>query len=125
MNIAITFRNLDSTESVKQYATEKIAKLQRFLRQPMHAHVTLSLAHHVEHMVEVRLSSGSEHFEGHEQSDHMYTSIDKVVDKLERQISGAKGASVAKRRGSSARMVAAANVMPSEVILSAEAEPEE
>jgi putative sigma-54 modulation protein len=125
MNIAITFRNLDSTEAVKQYATEKIAKLQRFLRQPMHAHVTLSVAHHVEHMIEVRVSSGSEHFEGHEQSDDMYASIDKVVDKLERQISGAKGAVVAKRRGStSARMVAAANVMP-EALMTAEVEPEE
>ena len=98
MNIAITFRNLESSDAVKQYATDKIAKLQKFLRQPMQAHVTLGLLHHLDHSIEVRVSSGSEHYEGHEQSQDMYASIDKVVDKLERQISGAKGASVAKRR---------------------------
>lgn len=123
MNIAITFRNLESTEAVKQYATEKIAKLQKFLRQPMQAHATLSVAHQLEHTIEVRISSGSEHFEGHEQSPDMYASIDKVVDKLERQISAAKGANVAKRRGS-ARMVAATNVMAPEAAMS-EIEPEE
>ena len=33
MNIAITFRQLEASEAVKQYANEKVAKLQKFLRQ--------------------------------------------------------------------------------------------
>ncbi|MDB5217963.1 MAG: Ribosomal subunit interface protein, partial [Myxococcaceae bacterium] len=31
MNISITFRQMDATDAVKGYATEKIAKLQKFL----------------------------------------------------------------------------------------------
>ena len=109
MNIAITFRHIEPSEPVKKYAHDKIAKLQKFLRQPMQAHVTLGVLHHLERSIEVRVSSGSEHYEGHEQSQDMYASIDKVVDKLERQISGAKGASVAKRRGSNGRGHGSAN----------------
>ena len=35
MNIAITFRQLEASEAVKQYASEKVAKLQKFLRKPL------------------------------------------------------------------------------------------
>ena len=98
MNIGITFRHLEPTEAVKQYAHEKVAKLQKFLRQPMKANVTLSLEK-LDHVIEVRLSSGSEHYQGREQSEDMYASIDKVIDKIERQIRSAKGASVKEKRG--------------------------
>jgi putative sigma-54 modulation protein len=97
MNIAITFRHIEASESVKNYAHEKIAKLQKFLRQPMQANVTLDMER-IEHRVEVRISAGSEHYQGSEQSEDMYASIDIVVDKLERQIRSGKGASVAKKR---------------------------
>ena len=98
MNIAITFRHLEPSEAVKQYAEEKVSKLQTFLRQPMKANVTLSLEK-LDHVIEARISSGADHYQGKEQSEDMYASIDKVVDKLERQIRAAKGASVAKKRG--------------------------
>lgn len=89
MNIAITFRQLEPSDAVKRYAHEKIAKLQKFLRQPMQANVTLHMEK-IEHVVEVRISSGSEHFNGTERSGDMYASIDVVVDKLERQIRSGK-----------------------------------
>lgn len=97
MNIAITFRHLDPSEAVKNYAQEKVGRLQKFLRQPMKASVTLSLEK-LEHVIEVGLSSGGEHYQAREQSDNMYASIDKVVDKLERQIRGAKGATEKRKR---------------------------
>ena len=97
MNITVTFRHVDASEAIKKRATEKIAKLQKFLRQPMTARVTLSLEK-LKHMVEARVSSGGEHYEAHDVTDDMYTSIDKVLDKLERQIRGTKGAAQAKKR---------------------------
>lgn len=99
MNIAITFRHIEPSEAVKKYAQEKIAKLQKFLRQPMQANVTLDMER-IEHVVEVRISSGSEHYHSKEQSEDMYASIDQVIDKLERQIRSGKDASVARKRGS-------------------------
>lgn len=97
MNISITFRHVDSSEAIKSYAGEKIAKLQRFLRQPMSARVTLSLDG-LRHGVEVRLSSGSEHLEAHETSEDMYVSIDRVVQKLERLIAASKGSVQSRQR---------------------------
>jgi putative sigma-54 modulation protein len=48
--------------------------------------------------VEVRVSSGGERYEAHEVTEDMYASIDKVLDKLERQIRGNKGAAQSKKR---------------------------
>ena len=42
-NISITFRHVDPSDAIKAHAEEKVQKLQRFLRQPMTARVTLSV----------------------------------------------------------------------------------
>jgi len=90
MNISITFRQMDATEAVKGYATDKVAKLQKYLRQPLQGEVTLSCQKTV-HMAEVNLHSGAQHYHAHEASEDMYATIDKVIDKLERQIRGVHG----------------------------------
>jgi putative sigma-54 modulation protein len=102
MNISISFRHLDATDSIKNYASEKVGKLQKFLRQPMTAKVTLSLEKH-EQVAEIRISSGSEHLEAKEATQDMYASIDRVIDKLERQIVGSKGHAESRRRGETVR----------------------
>jgi putative sigma-54 modulation protein len=96
MNISITFRQMDASDAIKKYATDKLAKLQRFLRRPLSGKVTVSLDRK-KHAVEARISSGGEHLEAHEVSDDMYASIDRVIDKLERQIRGHKGEARARR----------------------------
>jgi len=97
MNITVTFRHVDASEAIKERATEKIAKLQRFLRQPMTARVTVSLEKLL-HQVEARISSGGERYEASEVTEDMYTSIDRVLEKLERQIRGTKGVAQSKKR---------------------------
>jgi len=98
MNITITFRHMTGTDAVKQYAHTKIAKLQKFLRQAMTAQVTLSVDA-LDHIADVNISSGEQHFHAKEKSADMYASIDAVVDKLDRQIQAQKGANIAKKRG--------------------------
>jgi putative sigma-54 modulation protein len=97
MNISITFRHMDASEAIKGYAHDKLAKLQKFLRKPMTAKVTLSLDK-LRHVAEARISSGGEHLEAKETSEDMYASIDRVLDKLERQVRASKGAARAKKR---------------------------
>jgi putative sigma-54 modulation protein len=99
VNISITFRHMDASEAIKTYASDKVAKLQKFLRQPMTAKVTLSLDRLL-HVAETRISSGGAHLEAKESSADMYASIDKVIDKLERQIRGTKGVALSKKRRS-------------------------
>ena len=98
MSVNITFRHIDGTEAIKAHTTEKIGKLQRFLRKPISAKVTLSLEK-LQHSVDVSVSSGGERYEAHESSEDMYASIDKVIAKLERQIRETHGAVQSKRRG--------------------------
>jgi putative sigma-54 modulation protein len=99
MNISITFRHMDATDAVKAYATEKVAKMQRFLRSPLKGQVTLSCQHDRLHSVEVDIHAGPDHFHAHETSEDMYASIDKVADKIERQIESAKTLVTGKRKG--------------------------
>ncbi len=99
MNVTISFRHMDPSEAIKRHTRGKVAKLQKFLRQPVTAKVTLSLDK-LKHVVETKLSSGGAHLEAKESSDDMYAAIDRVMDKLERQIRGTKGAAQAKKRRS-------------------------
>lgn len=97
--IAITFRHMETTDAVKAYANDKVARLQRFLRAPMKSQVTLDCQQDRRHTVEVDIHAGNAHFHAHETSEDMYASIDKVVDKIERQIHSAKGSVTAKKKG--------------------------
>jgi putative sigma-54 modulation protein len=99
MNIAVTFRHMSATEAVKAYATDKVSRMQRFLRAPMKCQVTLSCQQDRLHKVEVEIHSGAAHFHAHETSEDMYASIDKVSDKNERQILSAKEVVTAKKKG--------------------------
>lgn len=121
MNINITFRHMETSEAIKNYARGKLSKLQKFLRQPMAAKVTLSLDKLL-HVAETRISSGGAHLEAKEVGDDMYASIDKVIDKLERQIRGSKGAQRAKKRRG-AESVRAGNGMAAEATEEVEARP--
>jgi putative sigma-54 modulation protein len=97
MNVSITFRHMDASEAIKKHTAAKLGKLQKFLRQPMTAKVTISVDK-LKHVAEARISSGGAHLEAKESSDDMYTSIDRMIDKLDRQIRVTKGAAEARRR---------------------------
>ena len=99
MNIAITFRQMESTDAVKGYAHDKVGRLQKFLREPMSGQVKLSCQSR-QHSAEVDLHSGGSHYHAHETSEDMYATIDKVIDKLERQIRGRKSSQKGKERAS-------------------------
>lgn len=85
MRIAFTFRHLDSSDAVKGYATEKLSKIQKYLRAPMDAEVILSCERHL-HQVEVKMRSDGHTYLAHEESEDMYASIDMVVSTLDRQV---------------------------------------
>ena len=98
MRISITFRQLAATLAIKEYAKEKVARLQRYLRKPGDAVVVLSLERYLQ-IADVTLKSGGDVYKGREESEDMYASIDRVYDKLERQIRKSKGTSRARKRG--------------------------
>jgi putative sigma-54 modulation protein len=101
MNITTTFRQMDGTDAVKNYAQTKLRKLQKFLRQAIRVDVTLSVEGN-EHVAEVLLRSGGTRLHGSERSGDMYASIDLVVDKLESQLRTVNGSRKARKRGKKA-----------------------
>ena len=98
MHIAITFRHIESTEAIKEYANEKVGRVQKFLRKPMKATVTLSVEKG-QQIAEVSVNAGSEHYTAKESSEWMYASIDRVVDKVLHQVEHSKSVKVGSKRG--------------------------
>lgn len=111
MDLSTTFRHLEPTEALRDYAHQKVARLQKFLRQPMTGRITLSVEK-LEHTVEVQITSGGQHLEAKEVSADMYASIDSAVHKLERQIHDAKGVASSRRRKQTDLRHAEAEVEP-------------
>ena len=99
MNIAITFRHIESTEGLKEACNEKVGKLQKFLRKPMKASVTLSVEKG-QQIAEVNINAGSEHYTAKDTGENMYASLDRVCDKLLHQMQHAKTVKVGSKRGS-------------------------
>lgn len=97
MRVSFTFRNLEPSEGLKQYATEKVGKLQKYLHAPLDADVTLSVERHL-HRADVNLAADGNHYAAHEESEDMYASIDLVTDKLDRQVRDHKSAEVSRAR---------------------------
>ncbi|MDE2179814.1 MAG: ribosome-associated translation inhibitor RaiA [candidate division NC10 bacterium] len=85
MQITITTRNLENTEALKRYAEDKIARLQKFVNQITSAHVILSVEKHRQ-IAEVTLHVREHTIRGEESSTDLYSAIDLVADKIERQI---------------------------------------
>ncbi len=85
MQISITGRNLEITEALRRYAEEKVARLQKFVDHITSAHVILSIAKHRQ-IAEVTLRVRELTIRGEESSSDLYSAIDLVADKIERQI---------------------------------------
>ena len=97
MRIAFTFRNLEPSEGIKRYASEKIGKLQKYLRAPLDAEVTVATERHL-HCIDVSVNVDGKRFAGREESEDMYASIDMVIDKIDRQVRDSKAAETNKKR---------------------------
>ena len=99
MRISYTFRNMESSDTIKTYASEKIGKIQKYMRAPLHAEVTFSTERHL-HRVDLNLTGDGHKYAGHGQSEDMYATIDQVVDKIDRQVRDTKATENHRRRNS-------------------------
>ena len=90
LRIDLTDRHQQHSDTVKDYAREKAQKLTRFFDGVNHIEIVLDKEHD-EHTVEVIVSATHHlHFVGHATNASAMTCVDRVIDKLERQIVKAK-----------------------------------
>lgn len=101
MQITTTARHYELTPALKEYAERKVVNLKKYFDQIGTAHITFSLEKY-RHTVEITVHVNGRDFNSKEESEDMYASIDRVVDKLERQILKYKGK--IKRRKSSTKI---------------------
>jgi putative sigma-54 modulation protein len=82
----ITFRNMDATAALKNYASEKITNcLRKFARQDLEVSVVLQVEKKRQ-IAEVTFNYDGTNFIDSEESDDMYKSIDTLVDSLTSQL---------------------------------------
>ncbi len=86
MKVDITFRNMFATDALRNHVQDKLDKVvEKYLDKVSEAHVTLSLERYLHH-ADINLHAGHFHLRGKEKCEDMYASIDKAVDKIERQL---------------------------------------
>ena len=96
MQISMTFRHMEPSEAMKELVKDKLARVRKYLQGPVEANVVLSMERYIQ-ACDVTISANGRTYKGREESDDMYTSIDKVVNKIERQIDKSKGRARANR----------------------------
>lgn len=86
MQFSVTFRHMEATDALKQYAEERMQRIKKYFPDPMKVHVKMS-THRYNHTadVNVQLHNGFT-LGGQETTEDMYSSIDLVVAKLMRQV---------------------------------------
>lgn len=97
MHVNVTFRHLEASDAVRDYVRKKLQRLARVLDDSAQAHVVLSVEK-FRHRTEVALVARNLAVNGVEETDDMYSAIDLVTDKLERQIRRATQVQRAKQR---------------------------
>ncbi len=90
MQILLTGRNLGITQALRRYAEEKVGRLQKYLERITSAHIILSVEKYRQ-IAEVTLRVRGLTIRGEESTPDMYSSIDLVVEKLERQLQKYRG----------------------------------
>ncbi len=85
MQTSVTFKNLDPSDHLKSYVGDKLDRFDKFLDNPAEANVVLAVEK-FRHIAEINISGDRLTINGKEETVDMYSAIDMVLDKLEKQI---------------------------------------
>lgn len=88
MQLSTTFRHMDASQAVREYAAEKLDKLRKYFnKDPISAHATFSVERGFHHVADlnITLPSGIV-INAKETTEDMYSSIDLAAARIERQV---------------------------------------
>jgi len=88
VQIATTFRHMETSQAVRDYAIERLSKLLKYFRRdPIASHAVFSVENEHQHAVElsITLPNGLV-LQAHESTEDMYSSIDLASSRIERQV---------------------------------------
>jgi putative sigma-54 modulation protein len=81
MQVHIHGRKIEVTPALKDYALEKASVIKKFMDLNIRVNITLTVDK-FRQVAEVTVTGNSVNFHGEEESEDMYASIDKVMDKI-------------------------------------------
>lgn len=84
-NITVTGRHVHVTQAMKDYAIERVSKIERFTNRILDVLVIMDIQK-LEHRVDIVIKVDHTNIKSHASSTDMYVSIDMAVDKLRRQL---------------------------------------
>jgi ribosome hibernation promoting factor len=85
MQMAVTFRHLDTDEGLKSYVKEKVEKLQKYIENPQEVKVVLS-AEKFRQTAEITIVADGMILNSQGKDSDLHVAIDQMVEKMERQI---------------------------------------
>lgn len=85
MKITVSGKNVAVTSALRNMTESKLSKLDKYFAKEVEAKVTLSVEKNRQ-IIEVTIPINGAFLRAEEVTDDMYTSIDKVMDKLVRQL---------------------------------------
>ncbi|HEU4344657.1 MAG TPA: ribosome-associated translation inhibitor RaiA [Candidatus Binatia bacterium] len=98
VKVAVTFRHTQPTDALKQYAEQKVYRIRKYFYRPLEAHVVLSIDSKERQVAEIELHTHGTTIHGKEETEDLYSAIDLVMDKIERQIKKRKEKTKLNRR---------------------------
>lgn len=85
MQIEVSFKHMEQSEPLRDYLTEKLEKVLKPLNEPISAQAVLQVEKY-RHIVKINVLANGIVIKGREETNDMYSSIDLVCDKLDRQV---------------------------------------
>ena len=85
MQYSVTFRHMEPSDHLKKYAHDKLARLEKYLDAVLSADVTFSVDK-FRHKAEVVLTSDGLKIKAVEETEDMYSALDLLIGKLEKQL---------------------------------------
>jgi putative sigma-54 modulation protein len=107
MLINVTFRHIEPSAPLREYAEEKISRVKKYIEEPIEAHVVLKVEK-FRHIAEVTIDANGLRINGAEETEDMYSSIDMVADTIEAQVRKNKDKFRRRKSGASLRELAGA-----------------
>ena len=85
MQTSVTFKNIDPSDHLKAYVSDKLDRFDKYLDNPAEANVVLAVEK-FRHIAEINIAGDRLTIIGSEETNDMYSAIDMALDKLEKQI---------------------------------------
>jgi putative sigma-54 modulation protein len=88
MQLSTTFRHMDASQAVREYAEEKLDKIRKYFhKEPIAAHAVFAVERGFNHVAEINVTlPNGLLISAKETTEDMYSSVDLAVARLERQV---------------------------------------